>query len=66
MTVTVDDVKKYLNLGKEVLQVGIVFVPEGSFKDKLKKFNTLLEKDVVVEAVVVVFKLIDEFKALTK
>lgn len=60
----VDDVKKYLALAKELVQIGLVVSPEGKLKDKLKKVLDLLEKDVLVDAVVVVEKLVEEVKKL--
>lgn len=62
----VDDVKKYVELTKEVVQIVVVLLPDGKIKDKVKKVSDLLEKDVVVEAVVVGFKLKDELVELLK
>jgi len=64
MNVTVEDVKKYLNLADELTGLAVAVLPDGKAKEFAVKAKALLEKDVLVEAVVVGFKLYDEVKVL--
>lgn len=64
MTVTVEDVQKILSLVKEGIAFGLVFAPEGKFKEWLSKGQEVVSTPALSALVVDSFKLYDEVKAI--
>lgn len=66
MSLSTDDVKKYLRLAEELLSLGEVFLPDGKTKDTVKKVQEFLKTENLVQAAVVNVKLYEDVKKLVK
>lgn len=61
-----EEVKKYLSLAQELVNIGVALLPDGKVKDKVVSVQEFLDKPNVAEAVVVGFKVYDDVKVLVE